>query len=65
MRIRPSALALIAILAAGPMLVACDESEQGRVLRYEKGTYLGKPDTALSDQTLKALRHRATRQGGG
>ncbi len=65
MRNATSALALISILAAAPMLVACEESEQGRVLRYEKGKYLGAPDTALSDESLKALRHRATRQGGG
>ena len=40
-------------------LSACREEEQGRKLRFEKGTYLGKPDTPLSDETLRALRGRA------
>ena len=58
---------LVCILAAGGMAVAlsaCDESEQGRVLRYEKGTYLGKPDTGLSDAERAALRSRVQLQGG-
>ena len=46
------------------LLGACDESEQGRVLRYEKGTYLGQADTPLSEEKLDELRRRATLQGG-
>ena len=58
---------LIAIAAgAGLVLVlaACDEAEQGRVLRYEKGTYLGQQDTGLSEQQLEELRARVRMQGG-
>lgn len=47
------------------VLGACEESEQGRILRYEKGTYLGKSDTSLSDKQLEELRQRATLQGAG
>ncbi|NIA69511.1 hypothetical protein HBA54_12995 [Pelagibius litoralis] len=55
-------------LTAGAVLVlglaACDQDEQGRILRYEKGTYLGPTDTQLSQETRDALRARATLQGG-
>ncbi len=44
-------------------LAACDEDEQGRILRYEKGTYLGPTDTELSEETLEALRARTSLQG--
>ncbi|WP_193371008.1 hypothetical protein [Pelagibius marinus] len=46
-------------------LAACDESEQGRILRYEKGTYLGKADSPLSDEKRDELRSRAMMQSGG
>ncbi|MEO3429386.1 hypothetical protein AAFN88_11045 [Pelagibius sp. CAU 1746] len=56
-------------VAAGATLVlalaGCDESEQGRVLRYEKGTYLGKADSELSEERRDELRSRATLQSGG
>jgi len=58
---------LIPIAAGAGMvlvLAACDEAEQGRVLRYEKGTYLGQEDTPLSEQQLDELRARAQMQGG-
>jgi hypothetical protein len=45
-------------------LAACDEAEQGRILRYEKGTYLGPTDTELSDRQREELRSRARLQGG-
>ena len=45
-------------------LAACDADEQGRVLRYEKGTYLGQSDTPLSDAQRQELRSRASLQGG-
>jgi len=51
------------LLAATLLLVsACREEEQDRVLRHEDGVYLGTPDTAISDDTLRDLRHRAARQ---
>jgi hypothetical protein len=52
-------VALLAPLALG----ACREDEQGRVLRYKKGIYLGKPDSKLSDEQERLLRERAQYQG--
>jgi hypothetical protein len=64
----PMVLQKLIPIAAGAGLVlaltACDEAEQGRVLRYEKGTYLGQEDPGLSDQQLDELRARALMQGG-
>ncbi len=47
------------LIAAGLVLGACREQEQDRVLLYEKGTYLGQLDTALSEETRVALRQRS------
>ena len=38
MRAKRTLLALATVLAAGLVLSACDAGEQGRVLRYQKGT---------------------------
>lgn len=59
-----AALALIALLAAGAGLTACQEDEQGRVLLYEKGTYLGEPDSPLEEERVRELRGRARQQAG-
>ena len=45
-------------------LAACDEAEQGRILRYEKGVYLGPTDTQISEETREELRDRVRLQGG-
>lgn len=45
-------------------LSACDEAEQGRILRYEKGTYLGPSDSELTEEQRQELRARAAMQGG-
>ena len=58
------ALTLAPLFAVAVLLSACDEDEQGRVLRYEKGTYLGPQDQELDQETLDALRQRARRQSG-
>ena len=65
-------LALGCVVAAGASLGACREDEQGRVLIYEKGVYLGKPDTPVSEDARRALlariqhqSERAGAQGGG
>ena len=58
---------LIPIVAGAGLvltLAACDEAEQGRILRYEKGTYLGQEDTGLTEQQREALRSRTSLQGG-
>ncbi len=62
MRIQRTLLALAAVLLAGLILSACDEAEQGRVLRYEKGTYLGPKDQALSNEQQADLRARSRLQ---
>lgn len=54
-----------AVLGLTLLLGACDESEQGRILQYEKGTYLGQPDTPLTDEKIEDLRRRTTLQGTG
>jgi uncharacterized lipoprotein YehR (DUF1307 family) len=55
-------VATIAVLSIS--LAGCDEAEQGRILRYEKGTYLGKADTEVSPEMKNELRYRATMQRG-
>jgi hypothetical protein len=62
MRRAKSILAGVAVIAASLMLSGCDPDEQDSVLRYEKGTYLGKPDSPLEDAELEALRARARNQ---
>lgn len=52
-------LLVSAMALAGLALQGCREEEQGRVLYYEKGTYLGKSDTPLSDDTLAEMQYRA------
>ena len=39
-------------------LGACREDEQGRVPLYQKGVYLGKADTEISEQARGAARDR-------
>ncbi len=57
-------LALSAVFAAGLALSACDEAEQDRILRYEKGTYLGPKDQVLSNEQQTELRARTRMQQG-
>ncbi len=64
MRATRTLLALAVVLAAGLVLSACDENEQGRILRYQKGTYLGPADQALSIEQQAALRARSRMQDG-
>ena len=51
------AIAAIALAAQG-----CREEEQDRPLTYDKGTYQGQPDPALTDQQVQTLRQRAAEQ---
>ena len=53
---------LTVTIAAG--LSGCREEEQGRQLRYEKGTYLGQADTPLQEEDRAILRQRAMNQRG-
>lgn len=59
-----SLLLLSTMVVAGLLLAACDESEQGRVLMYDKGTYLGQPDNPLTEDEQEALRARTRMQQG-
>jgi hypothetical protein len=62
---------LACLVAVGASLGACREDEQGRVLLFKKGVYLGKADTPISDEARRAMRSRMSRQaaarglGGG
>ena len=51
-----TALLLIAGCVA---LSGCREEEQGRILSFEKGTYLGKEDEKLPAEQRDALKQRA------
>jgi hypothetical protein len=58
-------LTAAALACAAFSLSACEEDEQDRILRYDKGTYLGPEDQPLEQETLDELRNRARNQGGG
>ena len=62
MRTKRFLLVLSTVFAAGLVLSACDEAEQDRILRYQKGTYLGPKDQVLSDAQQAALRARSRMQ---
>ena len=51
--------AMFALLLAG-----CRAEEQGRILNYQPGEYLGKPDSQLSESQTRSLRQRAMYQAG-
>jgi len=56
-------LAVAGTLAAAIVAITgCRSEEQGRILHYKKGTYLGKPDQKLSDAQERELRSRARNQ---
>ncbi len=63
MRISPAAVACC-LLAAALALAGCREGEQGRVMRYQKGAYLGPTEAPLTQEARDALRLRARQQGG-
>ena len=64
MRTKRFLLVLPAVFVAGLVLSACDEAEQDRILRYQKGTYMGQKDQALSSEQQAALRARSLLQEG-
>ncbi len=57
-----SILFALSVVMASLFLAACDEAEQGRILRYEEGVYLGKADQSLTRQQLDELRARTRMQ---
>jgi len=64
MKIRNSLMMAGALVLVVSVLAGCRANEQGRVLSFQKGTYLGKSEAPLSDSTLRALRARASNQSG-
>ncbi len=56
---------LACCLVAGTIALAgCRSEERNRILQFEEGTYLGKPDQKLGDEKIDELRHRARMQQG-
>ena len=53
------------VLVFALVLAACRTEEQGRVLLYDKGEYLGKPDSRLSEDQVRMLSVRPANQRGG
>lgn len=52
-------LAMTGIVLA---MQGCREDEQNRPLTYDKGVYQGRPDQALDEQQVEALRQRTAGQ---
>ncbi|MSO93178.1 MAG: hypothetical protein EXQ86_07235 [Rhodospirillales bacterium] len=46
------------------LLMGCRAEEQGRIVEYKPGVYLGKKDSAMSDAQEQMLRERAQFQTG-
>ncbi len=62
MRISPAGV-VCCLLFMGAVLGGCREGEQGRIMRYQKGTYLGPTVAPLPAETREALRQRIRLQG--
>lgn len=65
MRYKTSLPAVATLVALALATAGCDQDEQGRVLMYKPGEYLGQPDTELSEDQRDVLRQRAKQQAGG
>ena len=52
------AVAVLAMVLAG-----CRAEEQGRIIQYKPGVYLGKKDTELSQAQVRQLGLRSRKQG--
>ena len=52
-------LKIFALATIVTALSSCAEEEQDRLLSYEKGTYLGKADQALTEEQVRNLMGRA------
>jgi hypothetical protein len=53
---------IISILISSLLLSSCKESEQGRILNYKKGVYLGKKDNTLTKDQVYNLKMHTSRQ---
>ncbi len=52
---------LIAVVAID---VGVENNRLGRVLLYDKGVYLGQPDTGIDDETRQRIRQRGRTAAG-
>ena len=50
------------VVVASLAVTGCRDEEQGRVLLFEKGAYLGQPDQALNEGQVGDLRQRGLSQ---
>ena len=55
-------LAITVLLGLSLGLSGCNQKEQGRILSYEKGTYLGQVDQKLGKDQLRDLEVRTNMQ---
>ena len=53
---------IIALVGLAVGLSGCNQDEQGRVLSYDKGTYLGQADQKLGENQLRDLEVRTSLQ---
>lgn len=61
---RSTILACLFVVLIVPLLGGCRAEEQNRVTMYEPGVYLGKKQSALSQEQVRTLRHRTRDQAG-
>ena len=61
---RKGAVLACCLIAGTIALAGCRSEERNRILQFEEGTYLGKPDQELSDEQVNELRQRARMQQG-
>ena len=54
-------IVVISIFLTSLVLSSCKE-EQGRILSYKKGVYLGKKDTSLTKEQVNKLKMHTSRQ---
>jgi hypothetical protein len=52
----------LAIVGIALVAQSCREDEQSRPLTYDKGTYQGQQDEALTDEQVHTLGQRSARQ---
>ncbi|NQV83388.1 MAG: hypothetical protein HQ494_06160 [Rhodospirillales bacterium] len=52
-----------AVAVSVALLAGCRAEEQGRIMQYKPGVYLGKKDTELSSAQTRELRLRSVYQG--
>jgi hypothetical protein len=55
-------LLIVLFILSTFLISSCREDEQNRVLKYNKGVYLGEKDTPLTEQQITKLRIHTSRQ---